>query len=53
MLSRGIVLTIGVLFHLIYLRSIFDIYFKSPVVSVSQQFFITHGPPCHRRTDSS
>lgn len=38
MISRSQILILGVLFHLIYLRSIFDIYFKSPVVSVSEQY---------------
>lgn len=49
MLSRSVVLTIGVLFHLIYLRSIFDIYFKSPIVPVEQQFSASNElPPAER-----
>ncbi|BFZ53740.1 Glycosyl phosphatidyl inositol anchor synthesis [Savitreella phatthalungensis] len=42
------ILVVGILFHLIYLRSIFDIYFKSPVVSVEQQFRSTNAPPAKR-----
>lgn len=46
--SRGAVLIVGIFFHLIYLRSIFDIYFKSPVVQVGPQFRATERPPAKR-----
>ncbi|ORY83743.1 Phosphatidylinositolglycan class N-domain-containing protein [Protomyces lactucae-debilis] len=48
MLSRAQLLGVGVLFHLVYLRSIFDIYFKSPVVHLDSQFLSTPTPAADR-----
>ncbi|KTW29623.1 mannose-ethanolamine phosphotransferase MCD4 [Pneumocystis jirovecii RU7] len=46
--SRKTILIIGVLFHLIYLRSIFDIYFTSPLVHGMQQFKVESHTPAKR-----
>ena len=49
-LGRFGFLTIAVVFHLIYIYSIFDIYFVSPIVHGMQSFPIPHpeGPPAKR-----
>ena len=45
-LGRNGFLAIAVLFHLVYIYSIFDIYFVSPIVSGMRQFPTVkeHGP---------
>ncbi|EMR08134.1 hypothetical protein PNEG_03572 [Pneumocystis murina B123] len=46
--SRRSILIIGILFHVIYLRSIFDIYFTSPLVHGMQQFKVENHIPAKR-----
>ena len=42
-------LGIAVVFHLIYVYSIFDIYFVSPIVTGMREFRVeTHKPPAKR-----
>ena len=44
-LGRGGFLAVAVIFHLVYLYSIFDIYFVSPVVHGMQAFRVDRTPP--------
>ncbi|KAG4302229.1 hypothetical protein PCK1_001501 [Pneumocystis canis] len=46
--SRKTILIIGILFHIIYLQSIFDIYFTSPLVHGMQQFRVENHAPAKR-----
>lgn len=49
--SRTGFLAIGVVFHLIYLFSIFDIYFVSPVVTGMRLFGLDRPPPVKAPAD--
>lgn len=42
-LNRSGFLAIAVIFHLIYIYSIFDIYFVSPIVSGMKEFRVERG----------
>lgn len=46
--SRNVILVVGVLFHLIYLFSIFDIYFITPLVHGMPEHQIDMEPPAKR-----
>ncbi|RUS15550.1 LOW QUALITY PROTEIN: phosphatidylinositolglycan class N [Endogone sp. FLAS-F59071] len=46
--SRNVLLLIGVIFHLIYILSIFDIYFKSPLVHGMTPHRVELSPPADR-----
>ncbi|KAL2356483.1 Phosphatidylinositolglycan class N-domain-containing protein [Cryomyces antarcticus] len=48
-LSRGAFLAIAVVFHLVYIFSIFDIYFVSPIVSGMRAFSVDAPEPPARR----